>query len=74
MQLDRISIYFKEKERKRLDTLSKQTLDGLPEMSLDEIKLSCLENDGYETPELNDKLYLHFRGFKRIENLDSYTG
>eukprot|EP00981_Chlorochromonas_danica_P006815 scaffold1491_cov167-Ochromonas_danica.AAC.7 len=43
-------------------------------MSEDEIRLSCLENNGYETPELNDKLYLHFRGFKRIENLQKYTG
>lgn len=36
--------------------------------------MSCLENNGYETPELNDKLYLHFRGFRKIENLDKYTG
>jgi len=37
------------------------------------IRLTCLENDGYDTPELNEKLYLHFRGFRRIENLDEYT-
>jgi dynein assembly factor 1 len=43
-------------------------------MSPAEIRLSCMENDGYETPELNDKLYLHFRGFKKIENLEPYTG
>lgn len=41
---------------------------------IDEIKLSCLENNGYETPELNDKIYLHFRGFRKIENLESYKG
>lgn len=41
---------------------------------MEELRLTCLENNGYETPELNDKLYLHFRGFKRIENLDAYTG
>ena len=37
-----------------------------------EIRLSCIENNGYESPELNDKLYLHFKGYKRIENLVPY--
>lgn len=36
--------------------------------------MSCLENNGYETPELNDKIYLHFRGFRKIENLDKFFG
>ncbi|CBZ56081.1 putative leucine rich repeat protein [Neospora caninum Liverpool] len=27
----------------------------------------------YESPALNEKLYFHFRGFTKIENLDSYT-
>jgi ribosomal protein L14E/L6E/L27E len=34
--------------------------------------VSCIENDGFETPELNDKLYLHFSGYQRIENLTKY--
>ena len=75
-RLDNLSSYFIEKERKRLDSLIKESGSSsrLPEMSAAEIRLSCLENDGYETPELNDKLYLHFRGFRRIENLEPYTG
>ena len=58
--------------RKRLDAINRSRAGGLPEMSVDEIRLSCLENDGYDSPELNEKLYLHFRGFKKIENLDKY--
>lgn len=36
--------------------------------------VACIEHDGYETPALNDKLYLHFHGFRKIENLEAYTG
>ena len=28
----------------------------------------------YTTPSINDKIYLHYKGFKRIEHLDEYTG
>ena len=34
----------------------------------------CKENKQFRTPELNDKLFLHFKGFGRIENLEAYTG
>lgn len=34
---------------------------------------ACLRHDGYESPELNETLYLHFRGFLRIQNLEPYT-
>lgn len=35
-------------------------------------KKLCQYNGGYESPELNMNLYLHFQGFRKIENLDSY--
>ena len=72
-RLDDIHQYFHQKERSRLDELVKSSPGGLPVMSKEEIRLSCLQNEGFETPELNEQLYLHFRGFKRIENLDEYT-
>lgn len=40
-----------------------------PEVLLD----ACRENGGYELPALNTQLYLHFRGFRKIEGLDDFT-
>ena len=49
-------------------------LDSLPVMSKSELQKVALEHGGYATPYLNDTLYLHFKGYRRIENLDEYTG
>jgi hypothetical protein len=43
-------------------------------MTVPYIKLLCKEQKLYSTPSLNDKLYLHFKGFNKIQNLDVYTG
>ncbi|EPZ34909.1 outer arm dynein light chain 1 [Rozella allomycis CSF55] len=45
---------------------------GFPLMTEKYVQYLCKKNNLYSTPSLNDKLYLHFHGFSRIENLDSY--
>jgi len=44
------------------------------EMTKEAIEATVKQNNGYRTPELNDKLYLHCRGFTGISNLEKYTG
>ncbi|KAI8908024.1 hypothetical protein EDD86DRAFT_208742 [Gorgonomyces haynaldii] len=43
-------------------------------MTLPYLKQLCKEQKGYQTPSLNDIIYLHFKGFAKIENLESYSG
>jgi dynein assembly factor 1 len=38
------------------------------------LKELCRKDKLYGTPHLNDKLYLHYKGFRRIESLGEYTG
>jgi hypothetical protein len=44
------------------------------EMTAAKLKELCKKDSLYMTPYLNDKLYLHYKGFRSIENLGPYTG
>ena len=44
-----------------------------PSMTKEWLRSSCRESGGYVSPPLNDILYLHFKGFARIQNLEEYT-
>lgn len=46
---------------------------GKPYLTPEYIRALCLETGCYETPHLNEKLYLHFKGFSKIQGLSAYT-
>jgi dynein assembly factor 1 len=52
---------------------SEQPIDKVPRITIDLIRTLCKEQQLFQAPYLNDKLFLHFKGFRKIENLEYYT-
>ncbi|KAK2958523.1 putative outer arm dynein light chain 1 [Blattamonas nauphoetae] len=46
--------------------------NDVPRIDEKTLKKLTRQHDGYQTPSLNDKLYLHFQGFRKIEGLTEY--
>ena len=47
--------------------------NGFRIITEDFCKKLCYYNGGYDSPKLNVNLYLHFQGFRKIQNLDNFT-
>jgi hypothetical protein len=58
-----------KKEVKAVPVYDEQGLKIITKKYLKEL---CEELDLYTTPSLNEKIYLHYKGFSRIDNLDEF--
>ena len=62
-----MSTFVKEKPQPEKDE------NGFRIITEDFCKKLCYYNGGYDSPKLNVNLYLHFQGFRKIQNLDNFT-
>lgn len=48
--------------------------DGIPRMCPAWLRKICMQSQGFETPSLNSQLSLQYKGIRKIEGLEEYTG